>query len=377
MVGADMNSYVGTGGVPAIDISSLLLGRDTAGHDRLSGYRVRPGQCLALSGDQLRAGGRYRAGERLLETQSRGRSLRSTQLSQDFTFNPTPGQGVGFTYDLTTSQQNGTLQITNSTIPSTNDSPLDPALWQNQYATGTSFATSSCIVHRGELLNGQSACKLYTLTCQVGSGATAAGALCPVSQLRDEVFQDEFTGPKFTLPDITGPNGQTYHQGVGLLMASEGWTGGPCGFSVASGLQMNDCPQNLLTYFSSPGSTSAQPSLVKPALKNGIHALAQFDDDDDFDSDGTGTHPNSLFVSVAQVPEDLTTVSVLGQHPGGWVNNRNIKVGLLSEPPVLPSTVANYQYFVASPIQSITYGIAPASAVLSTKFGVPRGCDSH
>ncbi len=187
-----------------------------------------------------------------------------------------------------------------------------------------------------------------------------------MSQLRDEVFQDEFTGPKFTLPDITGPNGRTYHQGVGLLMASETWTGGPCTFSTQSGLQANDCPQNLLTFFSSTGTVAASAAAKTGVQAKAVHALFAADEDSDFDGGGTATHPNSLFVSVAGVPEDLTTVSILGQHPGGWVNQRSFKIGLVSEPPVLPTSVPNYQKFVASPIQSITYGVAPASAVLTT-----------
>ena len=57
---------------------------------------------------------------------------------------------------------------------------------------GTSFATSSCLLHTGELYNGSPACKLYTLTCQIGSGSTQAGALCPTSKQRNEVFQEVF-----------------------------------------------------------------------------------------------------------------------------------------------------------------------------------------
>ena len=291
---------------------------------------------------------------------------------QNFNFDTTPGEGVGFTYDISTPQQNGQLQLANNTIPNTADMPLDPTLWQTQYAAGTSFATSSCLVHNGELLNGQPACKLYTLTCQVGTGTTSAGALCPVSQLRDEVFSDKFTGPVFTLPDITGPTGRTFHQGVGLLMAAEGWKGGPCTFDPASGLQAQDCPQNLLTVFNSPGIPTTTPSATPQ-----VHSLAlvsaafEEEDDEDMDFDGTGTHPNSTFITVSGVPEDLTTVIVVGQFKGGWVNTHNVRLWMWSEPPVLPHTVANHQNFVASPIQSITYGIAPAGTVLSTKFAIP------
>jgi uncharacterized repeat protein (TIGR01451 family) len=217
------------------------------------------------------------------------------------------------------------------------------------------------------VLNGSPACKLYTLTCQVGTGVNAAGALCPRSNLRDEVFTDTFTGPGFDLPDFVGANGKTFHQGVGFLMSGEGWTGGPCTFDPASGLSDQGCPQNLLTSLTMRPS-AAVATAARAATR--LRALfADFDFDSDFD--GTGTHPNSTFISVAQVPEDLTTVAVQGVHPGGWVNSRTIKFGLVSEPPVLTSSMPNYQNFVPAPIKSITYGISAADQVPGTKFAVP------
>ena len=381
LIGQDLTLYAATGGVPPIDVSSMLV----AGAQQATIDLVDTGVLLTNAPVYLVTS--CTQGGVTGPATVTGNPISSTnpppsQLSQDFTFNSAAGQGVGFTYDLTTSQQNGQLQITNSTIPNTNDLPLDPAIWQSQYATKTSFATTSCLVHNGELFNGQPACKLYTLTCQVGTGATSAGALCPVSQLRDEVFQDQFTGPTFTLPDITGPTGKVYHQGIGLLMASEGWTGGPCVFDTASGLQSEDCPQNLLTFVAPGGTTTAAAITTHASVKTSsfqtssvapraVHAMLLSVSTSSFSVSGTGTHPNSTFISVAGVPEDLTTVTVQGQHPGGWVNSQTVKVGLTSEPPVLPASVPNYQNFVASPILSITYGISPAGTALSTKFALP------
>ncbi len=370
--GSDLTGYAVTGGVAPIDVSGLLsVGTQQATIDLVDTGTVLTNAPVYLITSCTQGGvtGPATITGNPIPTDNPPPAL----LAQDFTFNPTPGQAVGFTYDVSTSQQNGNLQLTAGTIPSTQDMPLDPVLWQSQYAVGTSFATSSCMVHRGELLNGQSACKLYTLTCQVGTGATSAGALCPVSQLRDEVFSDQFTGPAFQLPDILGPTGKTYHQGVGLLMAAENWTGGPCIFDSASGLQAQNCPQNLLTFFASPGVIAPASMLATPKVKSLLRAAFAADDggDEELSMDGTGTHPNSTFLSVSGIPEDLTTVTVTGQHPGGWVNTHSVKVGLSSEPPVLPNTVPNYQNFLASPIQGITYGLAPASTVLSTKFAIP------
>lgn len=276
------------------------------------------------------------------------------QLTQNFAFNPTTDQKVQFTYDLSEAQAAGSLSITPSTIPATNDLPMDPAAFQTILAAGTSFGTSICLIHSGELVNGQPACKLFTLVCTVGTGTNASGAQCPISSLSNEIFQDVFDGPPFTLPDISTPNGPTFHTGVGFLMASEGWgtgenpVGGPCTFDAASGLQNLPCPQNLLTTFSGPGLYTAT---------------------------GKTSHPNSTFIPVAQVPEDLTTVTVAGQQPGGWIHSSTAEVTLSSQPPVLAGTnLPGLAGFVASPIQSITYGISPANSVPNP--GAPASTDT-
>jgi hypothetical protein len=374
LIGANMDTgtFTAMGGVAPIDISSLLV----AGTQQATIELVDTGSLLTSASLYLVTSctqGGVSGPATVTGNPIPAVNPPPSLLVQNFNFDTTPGQGVGFTYDISTPQQNGQLQLANNTIPNTADMPLDPTLWQTKYAVGTSFATSSCLVHNGELLNGQPSCKLYTLTCQVGTGTTSAGALCPVSQLRDEVFSDKFTGPAFTLPDITGPTGRTFHQGVGLLMAAEGWKGGPCTFDPASGLQAQDCPQNLLTVFNSPGipATTPSPTSLVKSLALVSAAFEEEDDDEDMDFDGTGTHPNSTFITVSGVPEDLTTVIVVGQFKGGWVNTHNVRLWMWSEPPVLPHSVPNHQNFVASPIQSITYGIAPAGTVLSTKFAIP------
>lgn len=369
MIGADLDGYTATGGVTAIDISGLL----TAGQLKVKVDLVDTGYLLANASLYLVTSctqGGVTGPAKITGNPISSSNPTPGQLNQDYDFNSAPGQLVGFTYDLTQSQKDGTLSITDQTIPTTSDVPLDPALWQSQYAMGTSFATSSCLVHTGELINGSPACKLYTLTCQVGSGVQAAGALCPRSQLSDEVFTDSFSGPGFDLPDIVGPNGKTYHQGVGFLMSAEGWTGGQCTFDSASGLQQLDCPQNLLTNLTMTSESAPLVQSLAPVRSARVVSLVRISSFS-MNLDGTGTHPNSTFLSVAQVPEDLTTVTVQGAHAGGWVNSHTITLGLVSEPPVLPNTVPNYQNFVAAPIKSITYGLSPAGMVPPTKFAVP------
>jgi uncharacterized repeat protein (TIGR01451 family) len=276
-----------------------------------------------------------------------------SQLTQDFSFNPTNDKKVQFIYDLSVAQSAGELSITDNTIPNTADIPIDPAAFQPVWVPGTSFATSSCLIHTGELLpNGQPACKLYTLECQVGTSANESGAQCPISQLRNEIFTDAFDGPAFTLPDIIIPNGPTFHQGFGLLMAKEGWTGGSCIFDPAAGLGTELCPQNLLTNFSGPGF---------------------------YADDGIGDHPNSTFISVAPVPEDLTTVTVADQHPGGWINSQTASVTFSSQPPNLSGlqpALPGQGAFVPAPIKSITFGTALASAIPQPSPRLPIPTDT-
>jgi hypothetical protein len=329
--GTNPDTLVASGGVPPINISSALqpgtvqaqIGLvDTGGY--LTGstlYLVTNCTSNGVTGPA------QVGGNPIPQTNPTGQ-----QLTQNFSFNSSNGQQVQFTYDLSEAEGAGSLSIADGTIPTTADTPINPANFQSTYLSGTSFATANCLVHAGELYNGSPACKLYTLTCQVGTGSQASGALCPISQVPNEIFQDVFDGPSFTLPDINIPWGPTFHQGVGFLMASEGWTGQSCTFDPASGLSNLLCPQNLLTSFSGPGI---------------------------FDATARGTHPNSAFITVAPVPEDLTFVSARGQHPGGWINSHNATVNFFSVPPRVPG----HNTFVAAPIETLTYGLSSASNV--------------
>ena len=339
IVGQDPDSLAATGGVAPINISSFLQpGPVQMQIDLVDTGGFVAGSTIYLNTSCTQAGvtgpGKV-TGNPIPQT-----NPPPSALTQQASFDSTTNQVVEFTYDLSVAQAAGQLTITNNTIPITTDSAIDPATFQSTWVPGTSFATSNCLVHTGELLpNGQSACKLLTLQCEVGVGTNPSGAQCPISQLRNEIFQDTFDGPAFTLPDITVPNGTTFHQGVGFLMAKEGWPGGPCTFDPASGLSAQSCPQNLLTDFSGPGL---------------------------FKESGIGDHPNSTFISVAPVPEDLTTVTVANQQPGGWVNSQTPTVSFSSQPPVLTGltpALPGQSNFVTSPIQSITYGIAPVSAM--------------
>jgi hypothetical protein len=276
------------------------------------------------------------------------------QLTQSFGFDGTTSQQVTFVYDLSGAQQTITVN-SNGATPQVADLPINPATFQANFVANTSFATSQCLIHNGEQggpvgqPQNQPACKLYTLQCTNGTGAAAAGANCPASTVANEVVQDVFDGPNFTLQDIRNPRGQVFHEGIAFIMASDDWgieagvppgtwnwnggTGGPCAFDPATDLNI-PCPQNLLLSFTGPGTYS-----------------------------GTGetTRPNSTFISLAGVPEDHTSVLYF---PGllGWVNTDKVPVQFSSQPPDLRGVnLPGASAFIPSPIQSITYGVSPAS----------------
>jgi uncharacterized repeat protein (TIGR01451 family) len=62
------------------------------------------------------------------------------------------------------------------------------------------------------------------------------------------------------------------------------------------------------------------------------------------------------------VPEDLTTVAVTGEQPGYWINTHGATINFTSTPP----SVSSSNNFVASPIQSLTYGVTTAPLPGST-----------
>ena len=339
--GVNPDTIVSTGGVPPIDISSQLI----AGTQQIKIDLVDEGGKVASSSLYLNTNctnAGVNGPAQITGNNIPPSGATNTQLDQDFNFNPTTNQLIGFEYDLTAANSANSLTVDpNGAIPQVGDSALDPLAYPG-YVTGTSFATSMCLVHDGELLNGNAACKLFTLECTNGTGSTASGAQCPISSLPNETLRDVFDGPTFTLPDITNGSGTTFHQGMGFLMASEGWTGSPCTFDPASGLQDLPCPQNLLTSFTGPGT---------------------------FSTGGQTTHPNSTFITVAQVPEDLTTVQVTDSQGnpvalggGTWVNSSSPYIKFTTQPPDLTgSGVANASNFVASPIVSLTYGVSSGS----------------
>lgn len=347
LTGQDPDNFPSNYGVSPIDVSSDLLPGSqqvTFALVDTGGYLTSSSLFLNTSCSQTGVTG---------PAEITGNPISSTnptpqELTQSFPFDSTTGQVLNFTYDLSTAESAGGLTITNGSTPNLADQPIDPTTWIPVWVPGTSFATSNCLSHTGELLpGGASACKLYTLQCNVGQNPSESGAQCPVSTQQNEVFQEVFDGPSFTLPDIVNVGGATFHQGVGFLMASEGWIGGSCQFDQSTDFATILCPQNLLVNFSGPGS---------------------------YTSTDHGTHPNSSFITVAPVPEDLTTVTVAGQQLGGWINSDTANVTFSSQPPTFAGVTSpppGASSFVPTPIASITYGTSPANNVPSPPAPIP------
>ena len=373
LTGTNPDLFLTQGGIPPIDISSNLV----AGPVQLKIDFQDEGGYLTSSTTYLNTnctpGGV--TGPALIT----GNPISSTnptpaQLDQDFSFNNTNGQQVGLEYDLTEAEQQGSLMIQDGSTPKMGDTPIDPSSFQSTYVQGTPFATTNCLVHAGELLgSGAEACKLYTLQCTIGTGEAASGAQCPVSSLPNEFFRENFDGPSFALSDYATPAG-TFHAGVAFLMASEGWTGGPCSFDPNANLNIV-CPQNLLTSFSSTADSNAPQ--VRASVK-GIKAnaaVAAASSSGNYTGSGRTTHPNSSFIEVAGVPEPLTSITSTGASLGAdsayWFKG-DPTLSFSVQPPALGGTsYPGATTFVASPIESLTYGVSTAAALPEPGDAIP------
>lgn len=338
------------GGVAPIDVTSFL----TAGTNAVTFDEVDFGGYLAASSINLitNCTSNGVSNGKVTGTPISSTNPTTSQLKQNFTFSGTTGKIVGLVLDLSTAQSQGTLSITNNSTPTTVDQAVDPATFP-QLVQGTSFATSQCLIHLGEIYNGSPACKLYTITCTIGEGTDASGLNCPKTTSRNIVLQDNFDFPPLSLPDIIYTNGnfsETFHQGFGFIQASENWAGGPCTFEAGSD-QLFSCPENILTQFIGPG-TGAGRGTSQPGL-------------------------NSEFISVGPVPMYRTHVDLVPWSANHmWVNSHDIKATFNTRSPILPADFngGNLNGFVAASPYSITYGVAPFAgypSVPSTEFPVP------
>ena len=331
------------GGVIPIDISSdLVPGQQNANFALVDGGGILAGSTVFLQTNcTINGVGTGTLGGNPISGSN------DTGTSQTFNFNTVPDKLVGFVYDVTGALPTLTNNV-NGATPQVSDMPLDQTQFQSVYGSGTSFATSNCLIHDGEVLSDGTtkACKLYTLACQSPDGSTTTGANCPVSSEINEVVRDHFDGPAFNLQNIITPYG-IFRQGMGFVMGSEPWTGGSCSFDPSSGLAGLACPLNLLTSFTGPGV---------------------------FSGTGLTRNPNSTFLSIYGVPEDFTLAVLLNEWPNHWVNTRTPKVKFYTQAPNFSKgawTIDSGKFvalpgaadYVPAPIQGITYGVSEPNAL--------------
>lgn len=352
VVGVDPDTLNATGGVPPIEIGNLLIpgSKQMVKIDLMDegAYLVTSSVFLNTSCTEIGVTGpTHLNGNPIPQSDAA-----APQLNQSFDFNRNAGTQVSFTYDLSraANDPNGSLTIPAGTTPWVNNLAVSPSDFNAKFRPYTSFATSQCLVHYGEVdAQGNPACKLYTLECVLGSDPAAAGANCPVSSLPNERLGEAFDGPDFSFGTIHTPHDGAFSEGVGFLMANEAWTGGTCAFDPAANLNQ-PCPENLMVSFVGPGI---------------------------YTSTSHGTHPNSTFITVSGVPLARTSVFFKDDnrnddqgdddsHGVVWVNATTVPVRFHSVPPYLYDVrgrLPGADTYIAQPIRSISYGISPVDQV--------------
>jgi uncharacterized repeat protein (TIGR01451 family) len=309
------------GGVPAINVNAQFSGNTTSATVTLldGGGEVASSSLFLVtscSSGGVQTGGTITANP--LNPNQPG------SLTPDFPFNTTSGKHITFSTNFLSANT-----FDGVTTPSTGDTGLN----QTQFAAlvaNSSAAPAVCIRLSGEVASDgvTPLCKAFTITCTDSSG-TSAGANCPQSAARTLLFETKLDSPD-PIPAFapgTGP---------GLLMGTDDWVANaaPCvTFGPNDGAVSNQlCPQNPLTEFKGTGDP------ISGSTPRGV---------------------NSTFIPVFNMPLPQTTPAVVGQNGAGWVNNPNVVVNFVSNPASYTGTGGNG--FVAAPILSLTYGIAPAS----------------
>jgi len=163
LVGQDPDAFVATYGVAPLDISSYLV----SGQQQIQFDLVNLGDYLASSSLYLNTNCTQTGVSG--QVNFTGNTISQTNITQNYPIDSTSNQKFQFVYDLSKAQQAGSLSITSGTVPYITDIPVDPTTFQTTLVPNTSFATSSCLIHTGELLNGLPSCTLYTLECTSGT----------------------------------------------------------------------------------------------------------------------------------------------------------------------------------------------------------------
>jgi hypothetical protein len=273
-------------------------------------------------------------------------------LNPTFPFNNTNGQHIQFAANYLNSE-NTTLFVPN-TVPQVADTAVPPASFA-ALVHGTSAGPAVCMRFNGELdASNQPQCKAFTLTCIIGTGP-ASGTNCPQSTVRNILFKATFD----SIDTPTAQNQIALDTGPGLVMGTDNWVASAtnCTFEAGGPLVNQLCPQDALTQF-----VGGDPI-----------------------AGGTTRTTNSTFIPVLNMPLPITLPVVTSANFLGcffptvlpcWQKSPSVSVKFFASPAIYPffnPLPANG--FMPAPIQSVTFGTNPATAVPSvpdTTYAVPH-----
>jgi hypothetical protein len=368
-------SFIAQYGVPAFDVSSLLVSGsqavtvelDDAGGD-LGASAIHLVTNCTLTGTV--PGGTI--------TGNPINSNDPSSQTQTFTFDNGGGQNIGFTTSTSTAQQQGTVSIPNGTVPIVTDIGIPQNLF-SQLVHGTSSAPAVCLRLTGEVdSSGAAMCKGYLIQCQDPNTQTISGDNCvPTASTARNLLDiarfespDAPSGQNFlgsacvnasgsncASTTLTGPTPMLI--GPGMLLGSDNWL-------CAPGANLTTCTNQELTTQTTPGNNySAANCLLTGSLTGDLcplDTLTQFLGAADPTHGSTTSGKNSIFIPVVNEPLPYTTTTTTPTVNGnGWVNNTSITVNFTSNPANYTATTPANNTFVPAPTYSLTYGITPAS----------------
>jgi hypothetical protein len=263
-------------------------------------------------------------------------------LVPSFPFNNTNGQHIQFSANYLNGK-NTTNFGDNTSVPQVADTLVTqssfPAL-----VHGTSAGPSVCMRFNGELDgNGNPQCKAFTIACTVDNSGTATGTNCPQSTVRNLLFKTVFD----SIDTPTSQRQIAAGTGPGFLMGTDAWptSNTTCTFEAGGPLANQLCPQDTLTQFlgGDPGAG------------------------------GTARSTNSTFITVLNMPLPFTIPTVRSANLLGcllpgilpcWQKSTTVSLRFFANPAIYPffnPLPANG--FVAAPIQTVTFGTNPATAM--------------
>jgi hypothetical protein len=323
-IGTNPDTMIATWGVPAIDVTADFNSSTTKATFTLldAGGEVASSTVFLVtscSSPGVQTGGTVTANP--LDPNN------PASLAPQFLFNTTPGNHITFGADFLNANQ---FDANSPPVtPTVTDTGISQSVFYS-YVTGTSAAPATCVLLSGEVdAQGNSLCKAFTITCTDSSGVSS-GANCPQQTIaRTLLFEGKLDSPE-AIPTFFP------WLGPGLLMGSDEWTSAATCVFPSGGLFGQLCPQNPLTEFKG----AADPT-----------------------SGATPRSVNSTFIPVYNMPLPATLPLIVSDDIFLWQNSTTVSVKFIASPAIYFATASRpANGFIPAPIQSVTYGVTPASS---------------